>query len=239
MDQHDGGESFCLGACIWWAIWKARNNLVFEKTPISIQGIINDGLYMFNSYSKEVDGENELVTRNMEFSQSNHHATAWQAPPANFIEINVDAAVADDKAFPTAIARDSSGTILGAGSRIVNTTITLVAEAHGFLLAFDLARRTEAHNIIVEGDCQQVIYILQKKNNSIPWRIAHLIDEIKSKSLTLDSVEFLFVPKRVNYLAHNLADYANSIMSMLGGHLPNSLSIFRSNLLVSVLLYCC
>ncbi|XP_026396311.1 uncharacterized protein LOC113290943 [Papaver somniferum] len=132
----------------------------------------------------------------------------WSPPPGTHIKINVDAALSGDKSFAAAVARNNHGEFVGAGTIPINTTFPLVAETHGSLLAIQLAGRLNALEEIVEGDCQTVVMILQKKTTSVPWRISHLIDEINKKAASLNSVEFQFVPKRVNNVAHDLAKFA-------------------------------
>lgn len=47
---NEGGD-FCnmkMGACMFWALWKARNNIVFNKGKFVIQSIIKEAMYWFN-----------------------------------------------------------------------------------------------------------------------------------------------------------------------------------------------
>ncbi|XP_026435722.1 uncharacterized protein LOC113333468 [Papaver somniferum] len=181
-----------MGACLWWAIWNARNKVVFEKRSFNIQTIINEGLYWYNSYkdseADDVDGIQPPVT------QPANQVLQVIPPVPHFIKVNADAAVAADKSYAAAIARDEHGSILGAGSVIFNTTSPLITEAHSFLLAIDFAQRLEV--------------ILQKKNKTIPWRIIHTTNEIGSRTSFFNSLEYSFIPKRSNYMAHDLATYA-------------------------------
>ncbi|XP_026378518.1 uncharacterized protein LOC113272952 [Papaver somniferum] len=195
--------NFCLGACMWWDLWKSRNKVVFDKAPINIPSILREGLYWFNShYNTDVQagGRSMLSLVPLQHFES----PLWYPPPATHIKINVDAALSSDKSF-AAVARNYHGGFVGAETIRLNTTFPLVDEAHGFVRAIQLVGRLK---VIVEGDCQMVVMILQTKTTSVPWRISRLIDEINNKATALNSVEFQFVPKRVNNVAHDFAKFA-------------------------------
>lgn len=169
--------------------------MVFEKAPISIPSILKVALYWFNLY---YNADPQLFLLQQDSSPFHQlEEPTWSPPPANHIKINVDAAVSDNNSFAAAVARNNQGGFVGAGTNDFNTTNPLVGETHGFLLAIQLANRLKAHNVIIEGEI-----------NTIPWRIAHLIDEINSKVASINSVEFQFVKRRVNNVAHNLAKFA-------------------------------
>lgn len=85
-----------------------------------------------------------------------------------------------------------------------------MAEADGFALAVEVAIWRGFDSVIIKGDCQVVVNILNGTARSSPRRIWRFIDSIKSLARSVNRVQFNFVPKSANSTAHTLAAHASS-----------------------------
>ncbi|XP_026445571.1 uncharacterized protein LOC113346221 [Papaver somniferum] len=231
LNHQDSRYIFGLGASICWALWKARNSMVFERKQLNVQGILNIALYWFNLYYRfNEDGETEA--NNQQQVEINTHAPNWVTPPANVIKINVDAAVKDGHYAAAAITRNHEGICCGASTILGLSDKPVVAEADGFLLAVEPAIWLGFDDVIIERDCQVVTKVLRGKMYSPPWRIWRFIDSISARGRSINKVEFNFVPKRANNTAHSLAAYALSnnvqskwISNQIPGNVVSSVGI--------------
>lgn len=82
------------------------------------------------------------------------------------------------------------------------------AEANGALLSIELAISKGFTQIIIEGDSLTVINALRYRNTPTPWRIKNTISRAKDKLAHFSSVDFSFIKKEANVMAHSLAAYA-------------------------------
>ncbi|XP_026416570.1 uncharacterized protein LOC113312008 [Papaver somniferum] len=102
----EGGDYIKLkwGACVWWAIWKARNALVFNRESLNINSIIKKTMSWFNL---EVSvGEIEDMPTETNYLETSKDS--WEPPEENIIKINFDGA-AGHKGFACgAVARYGS-----------------------------------------------------------------------------------------------------------------------------------
>lgn len=81
------------------------------------------------------------------------------------------------------------------------------AEAYGALLGMELAIIKGQRDIALEGDSIIVINSLKYNNAPASWRIQNTITRIKDYSHRISSVEFNFIKKEANSMAHSLAAY--------------------------------
>ncbi|XP_026416553.1 uncharacterized protein LOC113311988 [Papaver somniferum] len=204
LDAHDDGYSVCLGACLLWAIWKARNKLHFDNIKPHIPSVINDAVHWFTMYYfAEEDAGNSAL----DIVVNNYAQSTWCTPPEGTVKINVDAAVGLNKTSAAAVARTHDGQFVAASTKISEYFHPLVAEAKGFLLGLQLARSIQRH-IIIEGDCLNVVNVLNNVSSFTPWRIRYLVEDIIHLARHFSSVNYKFVKRGANDAAHNLASYA-------------------------------
>lgn len=79
-----------------------------------------------------------------------------------------------------------------------------VAEAFASLAAIHLASRLGLRDIVLEGDCLQVIQQLQNPEPSLSLA-GNIISEIKHLGLSFNSISFSFTCRETNKVAHLLA----------------------------------
>ncbi|XP_026459277.1 uncharacterized protein LOC113359933 [Papaver somniferum] len=198
-------------ACLFWAISKARNAVTFESQKHNIGSILKEGLFWYNRY-KEFDDDFLQIANTATASESSYQTGSsqqvhWMPPKHNFHKINVDAAVKDFLSSCAVVATDSNGSILSGGCHILTQNNPLIAEVQGFLLAFQLAAKEDYARVIIEGDCQTIVNILNGRATFTPWRILGIIERIQTLHSTMVDVEFSFVQRGANSTAHKLAKY--------------------------------
>ena len=94
----------------------------------------------------------------------------WEKPPEGTIKLNVDASfdIASGTGATGAILRDHSGLFVAAScSNIPFVEEAATAEARGLRDGLLLASETGCNKICVEGDCMEVIEIIQNGGNSL------------------------------------------------------------------------
>ncbi|XP_026396103.1 uncharacterized protein LOC113290733 [Papaver somniferum] len=188
----EGGDhsKLKLGACLFWTLWKTRNNIIFNKGSIKLQTMLQEGLFWF-SQDILVQDVTAIPTGQDLLSSA---TTVWSPPPPVKFKINFDGAS-------------------GCQSKILEFLSPVEAEAYGALEGVDLARSKGFNDIIIEGDSLIVINALRYNISPVPWRIKNTIGRIKDKLDNFCSVEFSFIKKDANSMAHSLA--ANAVASHL------------------------
>ncbi|XP_026417508.1 uncharacterized protein LOC113312991 [Papaver somniferum] len=177
FNANDGGYSFCLGSCLLWAIWKARNKLHFEKIKPHIPTVINDVVYWFSIYYFAEDDVG-ISSQSARIVVNNPVQQVWYAPPEGTVKINVDVVVGLQKISAAAIARNHVGQFLAASTKISDHSSPMVAEAKSFLLGLKLARIIQLQDVIIEGDCLNMVNIVDGSSSFTPWRVRFLVEEI-------------------------------------------------------------
>ncbi|XP_026451969.1 uncharacterized protein LOC113352358 [Papaver somniferum] len=155
---------------ICWAIWKARNAMVFEHKTIDIQGTLEIALYWYNLFFNFTDDEEVQISENNQAVDN----TSWKSPSHPYIKINVDATWKNGVYACAAAVRDCNGICCVAGSRVGRTDSVVYAEADSFKLVADLAIWLNVNHIIVEGDSQVLVKSLNGELRKVPWKIWRL-----------------------------------------------------------------
>ncbi|XP_026384232.1 uncharacterized protein LOC113279780 [Papaver somniferum] len=190
-----------------WAIWKGRNQLVFDQKPINIQSVISQGMYWFNTFYFNDAPPTMQSPSNARRSQQ------WSSPKPDTIKVNVDASWRNIGSSCVLVARNDLGKFICAKSDTGDIQSPLAAEASGFLLAMTMAYEMKFKKIIIEGDAKMMIQALNGGLSRIPWRIirvmwtrlGRLLRKIVDK---FDQVQFSSIRREANEVAHRLAAYA-------------------------------
>ena len=84
----------------------------------------------------------------------------WSPPPCGILKLNVDAAMLQDAAMISVIARNESGLFVKAWVKLVHAFDPLVAEAVAVLWAIQNAKVEKWSVICVESDSKMVVDLL-------------------------------------------------------------------------------
>lgn len=98
----------------------------------------------------------------------------------------------------------------GCNTRVLNFSTVVEAGAYGALLATDLAVNKGWKEIKIEGDALTIINSLKYKHLPSPWRIQYTVNMIRENLSRFNSVDFRFIKKEANNVAHSLEAYTVS-----------------------------
>lgn len=98
----------------------------------------------------------------------------------------------------------------GCQTRVLNFSAAAEADAYGALLGAELALSKGCRDIVIEGDALNIINALKYRHLPFPWSIQYTVSRIRDCLPKFNSVEFRFVKKEANNVAHSLAAHAVS-----------------------------
>lgn len=197
---HPSLELICMCA---WQIWKARNDLWFEKI------LIHPNMCFFRA--KDLLDEYGKTNVKLGHVKARREAK-WSRPPEGFVKINIDAAVdiGAGRAAIGMVARDSVGAVLVAAAHPLGPwTGVERAEIEGMLWAVSMVASLGWKHCIFEGDAKLIIDAL---NGRIGQAVHNqvLIDNILARSQDFAEVSFSFCFREANAIAHRLARWGLS-----------------------------
>lgn len=104
-------------AMIWWRLWRARNELIFENRYILALDIVNPAISVLQ----------ELQTIRPNEAQRTGITSKWQQLTDGQIKVNVDVVVNKHQVGIGAMARDNQGKILFALAQSLPKCSSVVA----------------------------------------------------------------------------------------------------------------
>lgn len=175
----EGGDlaKFKLGACLFWVIWKTRNEVIFNKGKIQLEKMLQETAYWHSLYNPDMD--NSILPTEQDILDS--AAVVWSPPPQPKMKINFDGAAGPKGYACAAVARNAQSGVDGCQAKVLDFISPVEAEAYGVLLSIELAVSKGFKQIIVEGDSLTVINALRYHNSPTPWRIQNTISRAKSE----------------------------------------------------------
>uniref|UniRef100_A0A2N9G9A9 Reverse transcriptase domain-containing protein n=1 Tax=Fagus sylvatica TaxID=28930 RepID=A0A2N9G9A9_FAGSY len=177
-------------------IWRFRNQLVhqskIENPMVSIKALE----YRIVEHMQEMWSKTKLVSyKNMK----------WSPPPCGILKLNVDAAMLQDAAMISVIARNESGLFVKAWVKLVHAFDPLVAEAAAVLWAIQNAKVEKWSAICVESDSKMVVDLLLQENCDGNWNIEVICNDVRSLAVDFNFCSFCWVKREANMVAHTLA----------------------------------
>ena len=147
-----------------------------------------------------------------------YQGARWIPPPLDFVKINVDAATSKNSnqaSFVAAVARDSSGSFLGASTLVFPDvfdpeTLKVLACMEDLALASDLLFQ----KVRVASDCLNAVRSLQEDGMG---RYGHITREIKESMTSFLKIDFVHERREFNQEAHKLA--RSAIYDSIGHHM--------------------
>ena len=186
-----------------WRIWKARNNVVLNNlrespsiTVVRAKAETNEWLN-----ATQTQGPRRLPKRTTAAGN-----TTWVKPQMPYIKCNFDASftVQDLKATGGWIIRNHNGTPEHWGSMVLDHTSTPIeAETKALLAALQQIWIRGYTHVIMEGDCQTLIQLVT--NSASHCSLANLLTDIQFWAGKFRSIQFKFVKREGNMIAHDLA----------------------------------
>ena len=202
---------------VWliWRIWKARNNVVFNKfrespskTVLSAKAETHDWLNATQSHKKTPSPTRQIAENKIE----------WRNPPATYVKCNFDAGFDVQKLEATGgwIIRNHYGTPISWGSmKLAHTSNPLEAETKALLAALQQTWIRGYTQVFMEGDCQTLINLIN--GTSFHSSLANHLEDISFWANKFASIQFGFIRRKGNKLAHVLAKYGCTYSTFYSG----------------------
>lgn len=197
---------------ICWAIWINRNTMVWKHQCMDPQTVVSMAKqYVQNS--KNVKGpEWSLGQPHLIISQQTL-TTMWNPPLMGFYKLNIDVAMDfNHKRMGFGwVLRDEVGLVRGVVmSNMEGLYSVKEAEAMGAREAFSWIKQKGWRYVIIETDAQVVANAVYGQSNITPFGM--LVNEIRMHLEDLPLVNFLFVKRCANEVAHTVARKALDVV---------------------------
>ncbi|XP_060965674.1 uncharacterized protein LOC133034579 [Cannabis sativa] len=188
---------------ICWAIWNARNDLLWNQKSSAAATIVLSARSNLNQWKCAQQRRMEPLTHVAHGVEDER----WTKPDINTIKVNVDGAIfqASNSHGFGFIARDCDGIMIEA-----RTSITLgsaspeVAEVIGIKEVLSWLKTKTWPSVIVETDCLVAVQAIHS-SVCLPSYFGFLVSDCKNLLDELSNVSLIFVKRTANKAAHFLA----------------------------------
>ncbi|KAL0909402.1 hypothetical protein M5K25_020266 [Dendrobium thyrsiflorum] len=177
---------------IFWYLWWARNNSIYNNTRMNYVQIINMikekvhnlfavNLLQLKNFLNCYDAVLYFgIRHNGNFSNGNQRLVYWHKPPVSIFKLNVDGSVRNDGFGCGGIIRDEKGNLVVAFAEPLPTCSVVKAELFAILKGIKLCFSRDIYNIWIEVDAISTIhFLMQNSSNVVKHDLFYLIREIK------------------------------------------------------------
>ncbi|KAM5577974.1 hypothetical protein ABKV19_008339 [Rosa sericea] len=184
---------------IIWAIWKNRNNFLWNGTEQSAQDILLSSFTWLDEFQK--------ARNTSQPSPVKQQRQRWKPAENGAFKLNVDAAFLSNQ-----IRGGLGGVLPNAFGKFVAAFATPIAhtaspkqcELYAISAGLDLLASLHIQNVVVESDCIEVIAEALCPDHSLLAN-GGLVDDIKRAVRNIPSVQIQYAPRSCNMVAHRLA----------------------------------
>uniref|UniRef100_A0A803NYV7 Uncharacterized protein n=1 Tax=Cannabis sativa TaxID=3483 RepID=A0A803NYV7_CANSA len=209
-----------------WAIWKARNELLWNKNVTRAAEVITTATTVLNQW--KTAAANRFSPLPAVVNNTSNHDNNWTAPDAGFLKVNVDGAVfsASGSFGVGGLARDSNGQLIEAFCmHKAGCFQPSLVEAIGVKEALSWIKNKGWEHVTLETDSLVVVQALQSNvvmHSVFGSTITYCLNLLKS----LSHVNVCFVKRSANNAAHCLARGACywSDCIFVGSNVPTAIS---------------
>lgn len=182
-----------------WALWKARNDLVWRQKQSQVNGITAIAMEYLGSWiNAQVCSS---IARFRNHNQGDGAAT-WVNPQEYTFKVTVDAATfAENNVFGVGmVARNHSGELVSARSICFNSaTSPEMAEAVAMKEALSWIKKEKWTTVTIESDCLVVVQAVRSQAPMIsPFGI--IIEDCREAIRELNTIQVLFIKRSANRL---------------------------------------
>ncbi|XP_074355880.1 uncharacterized protein LOC141695540 [Apium graveolens] len=191
-------------ADVCWSLWKARNELVWNKKACRLYVIVaNAKQYLeqwryaqrkvsYSMFPQSVEGDGEV---------------SWVKPQESEIKVSVDAALFEE--FNTSgiglVARDSEGEMIMAKIICIKETLDPeMAEVIAIKEALSWTEKSPWQHITVESDCLLAVQSIRSKTPMLS-PFGRMVKECRRLLPEQNTVSLSFIKRSANIVAHELA----------------------------------
>ncbi|XP_027155450.1 uncharacterized protein LOC113777063 [Coffea eugenioides] len=200
-----------LVGVILWNLWNNRNGAIFDgpyRDPLSLISLSIAFLNQFNEANSK-DKFNKPISLKSRLSIGH-----WIRPNAGFVKANFDGAVfMDDKSSGVGvIIRDDKGSfIAGLSKKNLGILEPNVVESYAAKHAIQLLHDLGFNKIVLEGDSQKVIKMLDRLESN-DSSCGLLIDDTIVLCQDFMCWEVSWISRSFNVPTHTLAKYAVNLL---------------------------
>lgn len=215
-ETNDVQVGFIFQVC--WAIWKGRNNYVFNGVVPCPKKTTEVAKNANSDYLRAVF----TVPRTYEKGANIERTGKWNPPAIGFIKFNCDGAFSSSRSIAAFgfLARDSGGSALFWRSGRIVASSAMVTEAWALRIACGTAVDRGINDACFESDCRVVIESINHPERQGPWEISAIIEDVKYWAAQKNWT-FSWTCREKNKAAHWLAKSSvQSIVINLSGCIP-------------------
>ncbi|KAL0414365.1 UNVERIFIED_CONTAM: hypothetical protein Sradi_1638200 [Sesamum radiatum] len=189
---------------IAWAItleltWKARNDLVHGNEAQNPEQVAQSVLRNTLAHSEARISKKAKPQTNCD----------WQPPPMNWIKVNCDIALKDDKCFAAFIARDHQSFLIRAETAEIFVYDASFAELRAIRLAAEKFHAKNEDRVIFESDSTEAIKWIKSKSEDVDR--AAILDSQAIRRIweCRPNWDFRHIPRLCNSFAHGISKWAH------------------------------
>ncbi|XP_030478363.2 uncharacterized protein LOC115695438 [Cannabis sativa] len=194
-------DLMCIIAATCWAIWGAKNDLVWKGNEVK-----EDNIVVFaNRYLEQWrSAQSSKVESSWPFLRAEDVPKHWTVPCGNTIKVNVDATLFNNiESYGLGMVTcDASGLLIQGRTKLLSGMVELiVAEAIGVREVLSWIKDSGWSNVHVETDCLSVVQAIQGSLSMISL-FGLVIQDCKNLLASLYNVYISFVKRSANVVVH-------------------------------------
>ncbi|CAI9755784.1 unnamed protein product [Fraxinus pennsylvanica] len=213
---------------IAWAIWTNRNEAAWKGKSYTVLMVVANAKNFLQQWHEANQPLSPLTA-----TSNSPGEDKWKPPPVGYFKLNVDAAIFENqgKAGLGLVIRDELGSFVAARIVPVQGIVDpLIAEALGVREALSWIKSSSFEVRTVELDALMVYTALQNKGVDNSY-FGAIIEECRLLARDLPNLNFHWVRRLANQVAHTLAKAAYSFHDRVGwSYFP---PLFISNVLLA------
>ncbi|XP_050238463.1 uncharacterized protein LOC126687955 [Mercurialis annua] len=203
-------EEFVLCIFLLWQIWKARNEVVFNRNHMPTSLIVSKAAMQNQEYIAALHKRSNLDGMSSTRSTVQTNPPVWVPPPIGFHKVNFDGAI--DMNLRTGaigfVVSDFAGNFILAGARrFMGIIEPMVIEALALRTSMEEVLSITESRLIFEGDCQVLINAVNS-SSSTDRDAGVVLEDILSLVSRLTEIRFQYVNRKCNWVAHLVAKKA-------------------------------
>ncbi|KAM6555815.1 hypothetical protein CsatB_002834 [Cannabis sativa] len=196
------GLSFSMflegAAIIFERIWKERNNIIHGAHPSPISAVIRP------------------IDKRLQEALAHHETYSipqpqWLSPPPGWVKCSTDVAIDNNSSAGAAIFWNEEDEIIGLFTIKLNYCDSLAGEIAALAYGAEVAATLHFSKVIFHSDSVNAITAIRIANNKIQdlhHNVQDVVRMFKRSSAALSLWEALWIPRRLNGVAHCVARWA-------------------------------
>ncbi|KAL6184355.1 hypothetical protein ACLB2K_045757 [Fragaria x ananassa] len=204
--SHHNEEFFQFVCFHLWEIWKQRCVAVMKRVSPNLVTTIEN---IHRSFKEWSEAQPDYDTPPDEPRRPTA-SKLWHPPPPDVVKINIDAAwkTSNQHSGIGLVVRNHRGCSIAGASLLCSHNSVVEAEADSVVKGLQIAMFLNLKNVIIEGDCQEVIRSLSSPTFTPNWKILPILNRVKFLLPAFDEVLWNWVPREANRVVDAAAKLA-------------------------------